>query len=157
MRNIFVALVLVLFVGCSSDDISTSIPTEFIDFSAENDLEIQTFLEANNLEAERSDTGLYYIIDNPGEGSNPVATDNVTVAYRGYFTNGATFDQSVDGISFDLQNVIAGWTEGIPFFKEGGSGVLLIPSALGYGNLGLRGVVPGGAVIIFDVEVISIN
>jgi FKBP-type peptidyl-prolyl cis-trans isomerase FkpA len=69
---------------------------------------------------------------------------NVTVAYKGSYTNGNVFDKSSDaGISFGLQQVIKGWTEGI-FFKEGGSGMLLVPSHLGYGSNDSRGfqVVP---------------
>lgn len=79
------------------------------------------------------------------------------MAYKGYFTNGSVFDQSdAAGISFNLQQVIKGWTEGITYFKEGGNGVLLIPSSLAYGNNG-QGSVPGGAVLIFDVKLISVN
>ena len=94
---------------------------------------------------------------NPELSSQPTTSDNVTVAYKGYFTNGEVFDQSdSDGISFGLGQVIPGWTEGITYFKEGGRGMLLIPSHLGYGNSG-RGSIPGGAVLIFDVDLKSVN
>ena len=63
---------------------------------------------------------------------------------------------SSQGISFNLSGVIAGWTEGITYFKEGGSGVLLIPSHLAYGPKDFRGI-PGGSVLIFDVELLSVN
>lgn len=79
------------------------------------------------------------------------------MAYKGYFTNGKVFDKSEDsGISFGLQQVIKGWTEGIPFFKEGGSGLLLIPAHLGYGSND-RGPIPGGSVLIFEVKLIAVN
>lgn len=72
------------------------------------------------------------IIDS--EGVQPITTDQVRVAHKGYFTNGNVFDQSPsEGISFNLQQVINGWTEGITYFKEGGSGMLFVPSHLGYG------------------------
>lgn len=87
----------------------------------------------------------------------PTAASNVTVAYKGYFTSGTVFDQSPSaGISFGLNNVIKGWTEGIPYFKAGGSGILLIPSSLGYGSSDYSGI-PGGSVLIFDVNLISVN
>ena len=111
----------------------------------------------NNLQAEKSPSGLYYIIENEGTGLNPTTTDQVRVAYKGYFLNGTVFDQSApEGISFNLQQVIPGWTEGITYFKEGGSGMLLIPSHLGYGFLDYRGI-PGGSVLIFEIDLIKVN
>jgi FKBP-type peptidyl-prolyl cis-trans isomerase FkpA len=100
---------------------------------------------------------LYYVINNTGTGAQPSASSNVTVAYKGYFTNGNVFDKSdASGISFPLQNVIKGWTEGIPLFKEGGNGILLIPSHLGYGSSNGNGI-PGGSVLVFDVKLIKVN
>ena len=100
---------------------------------------------------------MYYVINEPGTGVQPTATSNVTVAYKGYFINGTVFDQSsASGISFGLNQVIKGWTEGIAYFKTGGSGILLIPAHLGYGNYDYSGI-PGGSVLIFDVKLISIN
>ncbi|WP_337992857.1 FKBP-type peptidyl-prolyl cis-trans isomerase [Flavivirga sp. 57AJ16] len=97
------------------------------------------------------------MIDTEGTGVKPNATSNVTVAYKGYFTNGTVFDQSdAEGISFGLQQVISGWTEGMTYFKEEGNGKLLIPSHLAYGHSG-RGSIPGGAVLIFDINLISVN
>lgn len=152
MKSILIALVCLLFVSCFSD------PTiEQVDYTAQNEKEITDYLKAKNLTAVKSDTGLYYIINEPGTGKQPTANSNVTVAYKGYFTNGTIFDQSKDvGISFGLQDVIRGWTEGIPYFKEGGSGVLLIPSSLGYGS-STRGTIPGGSVLVFDVKLIKVN
>ena len=150
MKNICIAFAFVLFSACSSEG-------EAKDYTAENDLEIQAYIADNNLTAQKSSSGLYYIINNLGTGTQPTTRDNVTVAYKGYFTNKTIFDQSdSNGISFGLQQVIAGWTEGITYFKEGGSGILLIPSAMGYGNKG-RGNIPGGAVLIFNVDLISVN
>lgn len=148
MKNILIALTLVLLAACNAKETN---------YTAENEQEILTYIENNNLSAQKSSTGLYYIIDNPGTGTQATPSANVTVAYKGYFTNGSVFDESnSSGISFNLQQVIAGWTEGITYFKEGGNGVLLIPSRLAYGNSG-RGSIPGGAVLIFDIELISVN
>ncbi|NNC50031.1 MAG: peptidylprolyl isomerase, partial [Flaviramulus sp.] len=76
---------------------------------------------------------------------------------KGYYTSGSVFDQSdAEGVSFNLQQVIRGWTEGITYFKEGGSGMLLVPAHLGYGNNNYNGI-PGGSVLVFDVTLISVN
>ena len=108
------------------------------------------------LTASRTEEGLYYVIDQLGTGDYPTVTSNVTVAYTGYFTDGSIFDgSSSSGITFNLQNVIDGWIIGIPKFKEGGNGTLLIPSALGYGP-NPTGSVPANSVLIFDVELIDI-
>jgi FKBP-type peptidyl-prolyl cis-trans isomerase FkpA len=128
-----------------------------VEFSAANDAEIVKYIASNQLNAVKTESGLYYVIDEPGTGKQPTATSNVTVAYKGYFTNKTVFDQSSStGVSFNLQNVIKGWTEGIPHFKEGGSGKLLIPAALGYGSYNYN-TIPGGSVLIFDVKLISVN
>ncbi|MFS4415056.1 FKBP-type peptidyl-prolyl cis-trans isomerase [Maribacter sp. 2307ULW6-5] len=150
LRPLGLALVFFTLVSCGSDDAGR-------DYTGENDQEIRDYISENNLNAVKSDTGLYYVVTNPGNEGRPTPTDNVTVAYRGYFTNGNVFDQSgPEGISFNLNQVIAGWTEGITYFGEGGEGVLLIPSRLGYGNAG-RGSIPGGAVLVFDISLLSIN
>ncbi|UJH91403.1 FKBP-type peptidyl-prolyl cis-trans isomerase [Antarcticibacterium sp. 1MA-6-2] len=149
MKNTFFALLVIFFISCGNDD-------EPVDYITENDKEIKAYLEQNNLEAEKSSSGLYYIIEDEGTGERPTATDRVRVAYKGYFTNGMVFDQSTsEGVSFGLQQVIKGWTEGITYFKEGGSGLLLVPSHLGYGFQNYRSI-PGGSVLIFEINLIEV-
>ncbi|SHG11519.1 FKBP-type peptidyl-prolyl cis-trans isomerase [Flavobacterium fluvii] len=148
-------LILTLFVSCTKED-STAVP-EPVDYTVQNEKEISDFITTNNLTAQRSDTGLYYVIKEPGTGAQPTATSNVTVAYKATFLNGQIFDQSTTaGISIGLNQVIKGWTEGIPYFKEGGTGILLIPAHLGYGSYAYRGI-PGGSVLIFEINLISVN
>jgi FKBP-type peptidyl-prolyl cis-trans isomerase len=147
-------LVLTLFISCTKDKTSE---TTSIDYVAKNEKEITDYIAKNKLTAQRSDSGLYYVINEPGTGTQPSAASNVTVAYKGYFTNGTVFDQSSSaGISFGLSQVIKGWTEGISYFKTGGSGILLIPAHLGYGNNDYSSI-PGGSVLIFDVKLVSVN
>lgn len=153
MKSILLALVSILFVSCLSDG-GASKP---VDYTAQNEQEIIAYIAKNHLIAQRSDSGLYYVVNEAGTGKQPTATSNVTVAYKGYFTNGNVFDQSkAEGISFGLNQVIKGWTEGIPYFKEGGNGILLIPAHLGYGNSD-SGPIPGGSVLVFEVKLISVN
>ncbi len=153
MKSTLLALVSLLFVSCLSDN-EASKP---VDYTVQNEKEIVDYIAKNNLKATKTDSGLYYVINEAGTGVQPTTSSNVTVAYKGYFTNGNIFDKSDSaGISFGLNQVIKGWTEGIPYFKEGGNGVLLIPSHLGYGSDG-SGPIPGGSVLIFDVKLIKVN
>ncbi|WP_343589671.1 FKBP-type peptidyl-prolyl cis-trans isomerase [Flavobacterium sp.] len=157
MKKLLAAVfTLTLFISCNSTEKDTPV-TPPKDYSAENDKEITDYLTKNNLTATKSTTGLYYIINEPGTGAQPTATSKVTVAYKGYFTNGSLFDKSTDsGLTFPLNEVIKGWTEGITYFKEGGSGVLLIPAHLGYGSSPRPGI-PVGSVLLFDVKLIKVN
>ena len=140
-------LFLVIFISCSNDDSS--------DTQVEAD--IVQYIDDHNLEAQRSSSGLYYVIGKQGSGTKPSSNSTVTVAYKGYFIDGDIFDQSdVEGITFNLQQVITGWTEGITYFNEGGEGILLIPPHLGYGSDNRNGI-PGGSVLIFDIKLLNIN
>jgi len=148
MKQSIFLLCIILFTSCSSNYDSN--------FTPQTEADIIKYIADNNLNAEKSNSGLYYVINNLGTGARPTSSSNVTVAYKGYFLDGTVFDQSANGISFGLNQVIKGWTEGIPYFKEGGDGILLVPSNLGYGNAG-RGSIPGGAVLVFDIRLISVN
>lgn len=153
IKNTLFAIALVLFVSCENEKKTE----ENIDYTAKNEADIQAYVAENNLEAQRSNSGLYYVIDEEGTGVQAEATSNVTVAYKGYFLNGSVFDQSdSEGITFGLNQVIKGWTEGITYFKEGGHGMLLVPAHLGYGSRDYNGI-PGGSVLIFEVSLISVN
>lgn len=150
----FLTLALSLFIltSCTNDDERTP-----VDYREQNETDIQAYISDNELNATRTDSGLYYVIDEQGEGEQPVANSNVTVAYKGYFLNGNVFDQSdAEGVTFNLQQVIPGWTEGITYFNEGGSGMLLVPAHLGYGSFYYNGI-PGGSVLIFDIELLAVN
>lgn len=150
-RIFFMLMVFAISISCSNDK------NEETDFVAKNELEITAYIEKHGLLAERSNSGLFYVVNEEGEGIRPTPTSNVKVAYKGYYTNGKAFDQSTaEGVSFGLQEVIKGWTEGIPYFKEGGKGILLVPAHLGYGNRDY-GRIPGGSVLVFDVHLISVN
>lgn len=117
---------------------------------------IQQYITDNSLDAQPTGSGLYYVIDNPGNGSSANINSTVTVAYIGKLTDGTIFDQSSSmGTTFPLINVIQGWQEGIPLFREGGSGILLIPSSLGYGSQAV-GSIPVNSVLIFEISLIHV-
>lgn len=119
------------------------------DQAAEDDQIIMDYLNANNLPAEKTEEGIYYIIDNPGNNESPSINSTVNVNYAGYFLDGTEFDSN-DDIEFGLWQVIEGWQIAIPLLGKGGSGTFLIPSEYGYGSSG-QGTIPGNTVLAFDV------
>ncbi len=152
MKALFFALFLVLFVSCDSDEGSIS-----VNYKAENELEIKDYISQNNLDANSTASGLYYVIDEQGEGAEISITSDVSLRYRGLLTDGTVLlENTEEGISVVLRNEIAGLVEGLQFFNEGGSGTLLIPSHLAYGGNDY-GEIPAGSVIIFEVELIDYN
>ena len=117
---------------------------------------IVDYIAEHGLIATPTGTGLYYVIDAQGTGVSCNSNSTVKVAYTGYYLNGQIFDESsTSGATFNLQGVIKGWTEGIPYFRKGGTGKLLIPSALGYGSSEQNGI-PGNSVLIFDINLIDV-
>lgn len=105
-------------------------------------------------------SGLQYEVLTEGSGAAPKASDNVTVHYRGTTINGEEFDSSYgrgEPLTFPLNRVIPGWTEGLQLMKEGAKYRLYIPSDLAYGERGAGGVIGPNATLIFDVELIKIE
>lgn len=149
MKYLFPLLLLAIaFSACKKKDAKNQ--------AEEDEKIIKQYISDHGLNAIATGSGLYVVIDAPGTGMACTSTSTVRVAYSGYYTGGSVFDQSASsGVQFNLQNVIKGWTEGIPYFKEGGSGKLLIPSALGYGPEGNSNIA-GNTVLIFDVELIEV-
>jgi FKBP-type peptidyl-prolyl cis-trans isomerase FkpA len=108
--------------------------------------------------AVKTDSGLIYRELRPGTGPSPTATDTVKVNYRGTLVNGTEFDSSYsrnEPAQFALNGVIPCWTEGLQKMKVGGKAELVCPSSLAYGDGG-RPSIPGGAAIIFEVELLEI-
>ena len=104
-------------------------------------------------------SGLQYEILKLGTGPRPADTSTVKVHYEGFLINGKKFDSSRDRgepISFALNQVIKGWTEGVQLMPVGSRFKFYIPYTLGYGEQGAGGSIPGGAALIFDVELIDI-
>jgi FKBP-type peptidyl-prolyl cis-trans isomerase FkpA len=109
--------------------------------------------------AKKTASGLIYRELKPGIGASPKATDTVKVHYRGTLTDGKEFDSSYGGqpIEFPLNRVIRAWTEGVQMMKVGGKAQLVCPSNLAYGERGAPPDIPGGATLVFEVELLGIS
>ncbi len=108
---------------------------------------------------EVTDSGLQYKVIEMGEGPRPSATDHVTVNYRGTLLNGEEFDSSYarnQPMTFQLNQVIPGWTEGVQLMPVGSKYMFFIPPDLAYGPSG-GGPIGPNATLIFEVELLSIE
>ncbi|MGB1263435.1 MAG: FKBP-type peptidyl-prolyl cis-trans isomerase [Cognaticolwellia sp.] len=121
-----------------------------------------TFLQTNknNDGVVETASGLQYQVLNAGTGdTHPTAVSTVKVHYHGTLLDGTVFDSSVERdepISFGLNQVIKGWTEGLQLMVVGEKTRLFIPATLGYGN-NAAGKIPPGSLLIFDVELLAIQ
>ena len=121
---------------------------------------VQNFL-ASNPDAKQTESGLVYLETATGTaGERPNVMSTVEVHYHGTLLDGTVFDSSRERgetASFPLSGVIKGWTEGLQFMKEGGKATLIIPSDLAYGDAGSGEVIPPGATLMFEVELIKVT
>jgi FKBP-type peptidyl-prolyl cis-trans isomerase FkpA len=142
----------VVLVGCSSKSTesgtSAGDPKAYLDKAAAQP------------GAVRTDSGLVYRELRPGSGGSPKASDTVTVNYRGTLVDGTEFDSSYkrnEPAQFPLSQVIPCWTEGVQKMKVGGKSELVCPASIAYGDRGSPPVIPGGATLIFEVELLKIG
>ncbi|CAM2069780.1 Peptidyl-prolyl cis-trans isomerase [Sulfidibacter corallicola] len=122
-----------------------------IDFLAEN---------GKKDDVNTTESGLQYKVIVDGKGKSPSATDVVRVHYAGRLLDGTEFDSSYrrgTPAEFPVNGVIAGWTEALQMMKEGAKWEVYIKSELGYGERGYPGVIPGHALLTFEIELLEVR
>lgn len=122
----------------------------------------QAFLAENGKKegVKTTESGLQYEELTAGTGKQPTAEDTVKVHYRGTLIDGTEFDSSYarnEPVSFPLNGVIPGWTEGLQLMKEGGKARLAIPADLAYGPGGMGNAIGPNSTLLFDVELLEVN
>src|SRR5271157_3721926 len=108
----------------------------------------------------KTESGLIYKDLQPGTGASPAASDTVKVNYRGTLIDGTEFDSSYkrnQPAQFPLSGVIRCWTEGVQKMKVGGKARLVCPSDIAYGDNGRPPTIPGGATLIFEIELLEVG
>ncbi len=123
---------------------------------------IEEYLEQNNIDAQATESGLRYVINEEGTGVQPSPGDTVYVHYTGKILDGDQFDSSYDRgepLAFPIgQNmVIPGWDEGIALLKEGAEATLYIPSPLAYGPTARGDVIKENSILVFDVKLVDVK
>ena len=117
--------------------------------------QLEAYLSTNSITATKHCSGMYYTIDAAGSGASATACSTVGVTYKGQLTNGTVFDQRTT--SFELDQVIAAWTKGVPLIKTGGKIKLYCPPSLAYGSQVVRDpvtgntVIPANSILVFEV------
>ncbi len=156
-RTVFSGLIFLLILtglfaitACSKDDDTAK------EQAKKDEQIIKDYLAENEIDAQRHESGMYYLITKEGTGDQPTSTSRVEVFYKGYLTNGNVFDETTQGsVIFNLQGLIEAWKIGIPLLKEGGSGTFFVPSALGYGSSAV-GSIPANSVLIFEIDLVAV-
>ncbi|HVT85780.1 MAG TPA: FKBP-type peptidyl-prolyl cis-trans isomerase [Chitinophagaceae bacterium] len=165
MKKIILAalIISITFNSClkgSSNSCSFN-PCGFIASSAEIQT-ISDYLSANSLTATQHCSGMFYRIENAGNGAAAGPCSNVTVTYKSYFINGTVFDQSTVPVPVNLAQTIIGWRSGVSMIKAGGRIVMYIPPSLAYGNQNVTDangniVIPANSYLIFEVDLITVS
>lgn len=159
MRRILLTILAsgaLLWTACDSkskkDDVcpELSVEADSADIAA-----LHRYVEDAQIDATYDPRGFYYVIHEPGNEKRPGFCGSATVNYAGRFTSGVEFD-SGNNSGFNMEMVIHGFRYGLNLIGEGGSITLIIPPSLGYGNDD-TGAIPGGSILIFDVDVVSIS
>lgn len=124
---------------------------------------IEDYMTQKGMKGIKTPAGIYVVMEKEGTGKQPVDGSIVRVDYTGRLLNGNVFDSSMKpgGQPYQFQigkaTVISGWDKGIPYFKEGGKGKLLIPSPLGYGEQGNGPGIPPNSPLEFDIQLVEVK
>lgn len=101
-------------------------------------------------------SGLVFQVLTEGEGVNPASGDDVVISYVAQFSDGTVFDRTEEPVTFDVDNLVPGFTEGLKMMRPGGRYRLVIPAALAYGEDGIRGEIPPHAALDFTIDLLQV-
>lgn len=147
LRIFYFLLSVLMLSSCSKDQLE-------VDQSI-----IESYLTEHNLEAEAHPSGLYYVLKKEGMGERyPDVNSEVTIEYKGYLTDNTVFDEANAGdeITVYMGDLVEGLQESIALLKEGGTGIFLMPSELGYSHT-VRAGIPSHSVLIFEIKLVDIE
>ncbi|MEM8893007.1 MAG: FKBP-type peptidyl-prolyl cis-trans isomerase [Bacteroidota bacterium] len=170
MEKLKVAIFLLslsILLGCEDTDSNFAGVTRTVEQQLAFDIErIEGYLNENDLTGfTQTSEGIFYRVDEPGNGIFPQAGQTVFVDYVGTTIERTVFDQSIEGIPLEfvlgVEEVIEGWDIGIGLFQEESSGILIIPSTLGYGSqtqtAGNFLPIEPNSILIFDITVVALR
>lgn len=142
----------------------------------EEDKIIQDYIKEKGLTAEKTESGLYYVIEEAGTGEAVSPGTTMLVDYAGYLIDGKLFDTSIETLAKEhgifnearpgyeplkvdvgMGQVIPGWDEGLLLLKKGSKGKFIIPSPLGYGENAMGDMIPANSILVFDVDVAEVQ
>ena len=145
-------LSLLLLVFCLSSCGDTYSDAQLKDF----DTKIKKYLNKENIECERSSSGLYYKIIEEGEGRKIQYNDIVSFKYTGRLLNGKMFNDQKDPVEFEVSKLIGCWKEMMLNLKPGGKAYLVSPPQLGYATHQLNDI-PPNSILVFELEVLAVK
>jgi FKBP-type peptidyl-prolyl cis-trans isomerase len=142
----------------------------------EEDKIIQDYIKEKGLTAKKTESGLYYVIEEEGTGEAVSPGTTMLVNYAGYLIDGKLFDTSIESLAKEqgifnesrpgyeplkvdvgMGQVIPGWDEGLLLLKKGSKGKFIIPSPLGYGENAMGDMIPANSILVFDVDVAEVQ
>ncbi len=109
MKKLLLLFIIVIGISCTNDEVT--------DYTAQNEADIQAYLSANDITAQKTLSGLYYVINTEGDGASPSFNSIATLGYKGYFLNGTTFDSSTNA-TFGVNQVVPGFGEALTLLKQ---------------------------------------
>jgi len=142
---------------------------------AEEAKTIEAYAKEKGLNAQKTENGLFYVIEKEGTGETTTPGTTMYVNYAGYLLDGTLFDTSLpqiakannifnEGRTYEplpvnvgMGQVIPGWDEGLMLLKKGSKAKFIIPSPLAYGENGAGALIPGNSILVFDVEVTNVQ
>lgn len=160
MNKLFLCLLCAccFLTGCLKKETGCPTPKDIIAPASEQQV-IADYLAANNINATKHGSGLYYQIWQQGSGESPNNCSSIVINYTGLLSNGQKFDEGKN-VAFTLGSLIEGWKIGLPLIQKGGKIKLYIPPSLGYGSSDIKDnngviVIPANSMLIFDISLLD--